>query len=66
LYPEFNRNYTMGNSATYADRQAILDADTSGIWNWDIEYRYSFIVFDERGTITWRWFYFETTATTIT
>jgi len=66
LYPEFNRNYTMRNSATSADRQAILDADTSGIWNWDIEFRYSFIVFDERGTITWRWFYFETTATTIT
>jgi hypothetical protein len=65
LYPEFNRNYSLSNSATSADRQAILDADTSGIWNWDIEFRYSFIVFDERGTITFRWFYFETTITTI-
>lgn len=65
LYPEFNRNYTMHNSATYNDRQAILDADTEDNWNWDIEFRYSFIVFDERGTITWRWFYFETTITTI-
>ncbi len=65
LYPEFNRNYSLSNSATAADRQAILDADTSGTWNWDIEFRYSFIVFDERGTITFRWFNFETTITTI-
>ena len=65
LYPEFNRNYTMHNSATYNDRQAILDADTEDNWNWDIEFRYSFIVFDERGTITFRWFNFETTITTI-
>ena len=65
LYPGFEKNYTMGNTATYADRQAILDADTEDNWNWDIEFRYTFIVFDERGTITWRWFYFETTATTI-
>ena len=67
LYPEFNRNYTLHNSATTSvDRQTILDADTSGIWNWDIEFRYSFIIFDEPGTITFRWFYFETTTTTIT
>ncbi|MHA1614371.1 MAG: hypothetical protein ACTSYJ_05960 [Candidatus Thorarchaeota archaeon] len=65
LYPEFNRNYTMHNSATYSDRQAILDADSEDMWNWDIEFRYSFIVFDERGTITFRWFFFETTITTI-
>ncbi len=65
LYPEFNRNYSLSNSATFNDRQAILDADTSGIWNWDIEFSYSFIVFDEPGTITFRWFYFETTITTI-
>lgn len=65
LYPEFNRNYSMGNTATYADRQAILDADSENMWNWEIEFRYSFIVFDERGTITFRWFYFNTTTTTI-
>lgn len=66
LYPEFNRNYTMHNSAsTSFDRETILLADSEDSWNWDIEFRYSFIVFDERGTITWRWFYFETTITTI-
>ncbi|MHA1927935.1 MAG: hypothetical protein ACTSV2_05050 [Candidatus Thorarchaeota archaeon] len=65
LYPEFNRNYSMHNSAIAADRQTILDADIAGSWNWDIEYRYSFIVFDERGTITFRWFNFATTITTI-
>lgn len=65
LYPEFNRNYSLHNSATSLDRQAILDADSGGSWNWDIEFSYSFIVFDERGTITFRRFYFETTITTI-
>ncbi|GAH12096.1 unnamed protein product, partial [marine sediment metagenome] len=43
LYPEFNRNYTLHNSATTSvDRQTILDADTEDNWNWDIEFRYSF------------------------
>ena len=65
LYPEFDTNYTMSNTATFEDRQAILDAETSGLWFWDITFRYSFIVFDERGTLTWRWFDFNTTLTTL-
>jgi len=65
LSPEFDSNYTMGNTALDDDKQAILDADTSGQWFWDIEFRYSFIVFDERGTITFRWVNFNTTLTTI-
>jgi len=66
LYPEFNNNYSLSNTATVSvDRQAILDADASGIWNWEIEFRYSFITFDERGTIIFRYFYFNTTLTTI-
>lgn len=64
LFPEFDSNYTMSNTAI-DDKQAILDADTSGLWSWEIEFRYSFIVFDERGTITFRWFNFNTTLTTI-
>ena len=66
LYPGFDSNYTMTDSASsVADKQAFLDADTSGIWNWYIEFYYSFIVFDETGTVTFRTFYFNTTITTI-
>jgi hypothetical protein len=52
-------------SNTTSDYDTILDADTAGVWNWDIEFRYSFIVFDEPGTITWRRLYFETSIVTI-
>ena len=62
---EYNRTFTMFNVATSSDKTTVLDAEATGVWNWDIEYRYSFIVFDERGTITWRWVYFETSVTTI-
>ena len=65
LTPEFNRNYTLVNTAISYDGEAILDADTSGTWNWDIQYRYSFIVFDQPGTITFRYIDFNTTQTTI-
>ncbi|MGY5871203.1 MAG: hypothetical protein RTV72_03070 [Candidatus Thorarchaeota archaeon] len=65
IYPDFNNDYTMGYEATASDRQAILDADTSGIWNWEIAFRYSFIVFDEDRTLLFRWLYFNTTVTTI-
>jgi len=64
LYPEFNTNYTMQNLATDSDKQTILDADTSGTWNWDIEFRYAFIVFDEFGTRTSVRISFNTTMTT--
>ncbi|MBE0527388.1 hypothetical protein E4H12_02745 [Candidatus Thorarchaeota archaeon] len=65
LFPEFNETYEMQSAATAADIQAILDADTSDIWSWTIEFRYSFIVFDEPGTITFRFIDFNTTITTI-
>ncbi|MHA1135557.1 MAG: hypothetical protein ACTSSE_03645 [Candidatus Thorarchaeota archaeon] len=62
---DFNNSYTMHDDAVASDKQTILDADASGIWNWEIEYRYSFIVFDEAGTFTMRYLYFNTTTTTI-
>ena len=64
LYPEFNTDYIMHNTANDIDRQTILDADTSEQWNWDIEFRYAFIVFDEIGTRTSRRISFNTTETT--
>jgi hypothetical protein len=71
LTPQFDRNYTLSNTADegsgdlYPDRATILAADTLGTWNWDIQYRYSFIVFDQPGTIIFRYFDFNTTMTTI-
>jgi len=65
LTPDYNRNVTMGNSAPNdPDRQAILDADTSGTWEWYIVFRYAFIVFDVLGTRTTRWISFNSTSTT--
>lgn len=65
VYPNFNNNYSMGDDATDSDRETILESDTSGIWFWQITFRYSFIVFEERGTIIFRWINFNTTITTI-
>ncbi|TFG28337.1 hypothetical protein EU528_11395 [Candidatus Thorarchaeota archaeon] len=65
LTPEFNENYTMSNVASASDREAILSADTSGTWFWEIHYRYSFIVFDQPGTIIFRYIDFNTTTTAI-
>ncbi|MHA1577134.1 MAG: hypothetical protein ACTSU3_07220, partial [Candidatus Thorarchaeota archaeon] len=66
IIPEFDSNWTLSNSATEdADRQAILDADVSGIWDWEIECRYAFIVFDEIGTRTSIRINFNTTITTL-
>ncbi|MGY5858770.1 MAG: hypothetical protein RTU63_05335 [Candidatus Thorarchaeota archaeon] len=66
LVPGFDVNITMTDSAdSVADKAAFLDADTSDTWNWYIEFYYSFIVFDELGTVTFRTFYFNTTITTI-
>jgi len=65
LYPDFDNDYIMSNTATsVSDRQAILDADTSDNWNWEVEFRYAFIVFDELGTRTSRRISFNTTMTT--
>ncbi len=68
LHPDFNRNYTMSDTVDQDatnDRQAILDADNSGTWNWEIQFRYSFIVFDQPGTIIFRYLHFNTTMTTV-
>jgi hypothetical protein len=68
LHPEFNRNYTMSDTVdpdATNDRQTILDADLSSTWNWDIQFRYSFIVFDQPGTIIFRYINFNTTLTTV-
>jgi len=65
LTPEFDRNYTLSNVATTFDREAVLDADASETWSWEIQYRYSFIVFDQPGTIMFRYLDFNTTITTI-
>ncbi len=63
--PEFNNDYSMADDVIDSDKQTLLEADISGIWNWEIEFRYSFIVFDESGTRIMRYSYFFPTTTTI-
>lgn len=65
LYPGYNKTITLTSTITGSDKTAVLDANNSSTWNWNINCDYYFIVFDERGTITWRYLDFETTDTTI-
>ncbi len=65
VHPGFNQTYGLFNFAISNDREAVLQANSTDTWNWEVEFRYSFIVFDERGTITWRYLYFNSTSTTV-
>jgi hypothetical protein len=65
LYPGYNKTFNLHSEITGSDKTTVLDAYNSSTWNWDINCDYYFIVFDERGTITWRYLDFETTETTI-
>jgi len=65
LFPGYNKTFSMSSVVTGSDKTAVLEAYNSSTWNWDINCDYYFIVFDERGTITWRYLDFQTTETTI-
>jgi hypothetical protein len=64
LTPGYNRTVVLSRS-TYTeedaiDRQTILTAYDLGVWNWTVVLRYSFIVFDEPGSISWVYIPFST------
>ena len=65
LYPGYNKTFTLSSVIIGSDKTTVLEASNSSTWNWDISCDYYFIVFDERGTITWRYLDFQTTETTI-
>ncbi|MBN2228857.1 MAG: hypothetical protein JW779_04615 [Candidatus Thorarchaeota archaeon] len=67
LYPSFNVSVSMSQTANEdADRHTIIDAYLADTWHWEIVFRYSFIIFDEPGSIMWRYIYFNTTQFTLT
>jgi hypothetical protein len=64
LTPSYNKTIVFSRS-TYTeeddlDRQTILNAYNLGVWNWTVVLRYSFIVFDEPGSISWVYIPFST------
>lgn len=61
----FDRNFTMRDTASGSDKDTILDAYAGDNWNWFVRFRYSFYTFDEVGSRTFRWIEFEFTTTTI-
>ena len=65
LHSDYDRNITMSQSAI-DDRQTVVDAYLSSTWAWNVTLRYSFIVFDVRDTIAWRFLDFYTTEFTLT
>lgn len=66
LHSGYDRNVTMSQSAGPPDdNQAIWDAYNTSTWAWNVTLRYSMIVFDVAGTITWRFLDFYTTDFTL-
>ena len=52
--PGYNMNVTLSRtSSTDDDRNTIVDAFQTDYWNWTVTFRYSFITFDEAGSIRW-------------
>lgn len=66
VHPGYNRTVVLSRTTdTSQDRQTIIDAYNLGIWNWTVVFRYSFIVFDEPGTISTSYREFHTTEVVI-
>ena len=54
LTPGYDVNVTLARtSSTSDDRNAIVDAFQADYWNWTVTFRYSYITFDEAGSIMW-------------
>lgn len=65
LHPEYNANFTLGNSVnSIADRAAILLADSIDTWSWFIRLDYDFITFDKFDSVARRTLFFNWTGST--
>ncbi len=68
LYPEYNMNFTMRGIAddeTHTDRNAVIDAYQTDTWHWYVTLRYSFYIFDEYGSISFRFHTFNYTGAVV-
>lgn len=66
VHPDYDRNITLRSSTNSVDRQTVFDAYNADTWHWYITLRYSFFIFDEPGTISFRFLTFNYTGATIT
>lgn len=68
LTPNYSRELLFNNTVSDElgiDRQTILDAYDSGIWFWEVNFRYSYIFFDVIGTVDFAYKAFNITEVTI-
>ena len=66
LHPDYNSNFTLIGAANDDDRDAVIDAYQADTWHWYITLRYSFYIFDQYGSITFRFLTFNYTGAVIT
>jgi len=69
LYPYYDRNFTLSTSTDTGegqtfDKDTVDNAFLSDSWEWDVTFRYYFITFDVRETITWNFLHFNWTGQT--
>ncbi len=65
LHPDYDMNFTLGGATDAVDREAVIDAYLTDTWQWYVTLRYSFYIFDEYGSISFRWLTFNYTGAVI-
>jgi hypothetical protein len=65
LTTTYNKNHTLSRVIdAESDRTTIIDANSTGSWNWFVRFRYNFITFDNDQSQTWRTIYYNWTGST--
>ena len=65
LTPGYDKNHALSRVVdSDTDRAAIIDADSTGTWQWYVRFRYNFITFDNPLSQTWRTLYYNWTGST--
>jgi hypothetical protein len=65
LTPTYDKNHTLSRVVQAEnDRTAIIDANSTGNWDWFVRFRYNFITFDNPRSQTWRTIYYNWTGST--
>ncbi len=59
MYPNYDRNFTLGRTTVSDDRDTVIDANETGIWNWSITYRMRFTSFNQRDSAARRYIQFD-------
>lgn len=65
LYPDYEKNFTLIGLADADDRDAVFDAFQTDTWHWYVTLRYSFYIFDEYGSISFRFLTYNYTGAVV-